>query len=292
MRQREKYGRLSEADRVEIGDRIKNGQTHAEIAAAVGCSTKSVQRLLIRTGGLAPRGRNRSPHHLTVAEREEISRGLTAGDSYRAIAGRPGRAPSTISREVAANGSRERYRAWRAERRAAGKARRPKVAKLARCPRLRRKVERLLAERRSPRQIAHRLRLDHPSDPEMRVSHETIHQSLYVQTRGALGKELTACLRTGRTRRRSPRHRPGEGRPRAWSPSRAARRDRGPGRAGPLGRGPDPGQAGDDPRSESSSSAAAATCSFRTFPAGGRPRMCAARRSSGWSRCRTSSGAR
>ncbi|WP_420636633.1 IS30 family transposase [Candidatus Palauibacter sp.] len=212
MRQREKYGRLSEADRVEIGDRIKNGQTHAEVAAAVGCSTKSVQRLLIRTGGLAPRGRNRSPHHLTVAEREEISRGLKAGDSYRLIAGRLGRAPSTISREVAANGSRERYRAWRAERRASGKARRPKVAKLARCPRLRRKVERLLAERWSPRQIAHRLRLDHPSDPEMRVSHETIYQSLYVQTRGALRKELTAYLRTGRTRRRSPRHRPGEGR--------------------------------------------------------------------------------
>ena len=114
MRQREKYGRLSEADRLEIGDRIRNGQTHAETAAAVGCSTKSVQRLLQRTGGLAPRGRHRSPHHLTVAEREEISRGLKAGDSYRLIAGRLGRAPSTISREVAANGSRERYRAWRA----------------------------------------------------------------------------------------------------------------------------------------------------------------------------------
>ena len=95
---------------------------------------------------------------------------------------------------------------------AAGKARRPKVAKLARSPRLRRKVERLLVERWSPQQIAHRLRLDHPSDPEMRVSHETIYQSLYVQTRGALRKELTACLRTGWTRRRSPRHGPGEGR--------------------------------------------------------------------------------
>ena len=189
MRKRGKYGRLSEADRLEVGARIRSGQTHAEIAAAVGCSTKSVRRLLNRTGGLPPRGRNRSPRHLTVAEREEISRGLKAGDSYRSITVRLGRAPSTISREVSANGSRERYRAWRAEERAAGKARHPKVSKLARSPRLRRKVERLLAERWSPQQIAHRLRLDHPSDPEMRVSHETIHQSLYVQTRGALGKE-------------------------------------------------------------------------------------------------------
>ena len=212
MRQRGKYGRLIEADRLEIADRIRGGQTHAEVAAAIGCSTKSIQRLLNRIGGLTPRARNRSPRQLTAAEREEISRGLKAGDSYRAIAMRLGRAPSTISREVAANGSRQRYRAWRAERRAAVKARRPKVAKLARCPRLRRKVERLLAERWSPEQIAHRLRIDHPSDPEMWVSHETIYQSLYVQTRGALRKELTAYLRTGRTRRRSPRHRPGEGR--------------------------------------------------------------------------------
>ena len=212
MRQRGKYERLSEAERLEIGDRLNGGQTHAEVAAAIGCSTKSIQRLLVRTGGLALRGRCRSLRHLTVAEREEISRGLRAGDSCRAIARRLGRAPSTISREISANGSRQRYRAWRAERRAAEKARRPKVAKLARCPRLRRKVQRLLAERWSPQQIAHRLRLDHPSDPEMHVSHETIYQSLYVQTRGALRKELTAYLRTGRTRRRSPRHRPGEGR--------------------------------------------------------------------------------
>ena len=122
MRQRGKYGRLSEADRLEVRNRIGSGQTHAEIAAAVECSTKSVQRLLKRTGGLLLRGRNRSPHHLTAAEREEISRGLRAGDSYRMIARRLGRAPSTISREVAANGSRERYRAWRAEGRAAEKA--------------------------------------------------------------------------------------------------------------------------------------------------------------------------
>ena len=198
MRKRGKYGRLSEADRLDVGARIRSRQTHAKIAAAVGCSTKSVQGLLNCTGGLPLRGRNRSPLHLTVAEREEISRGLRAGDSYRSIAGRLGRGPSTLSREVSANGSRERYRAGRAEEWAAGKTRRPKVAKLARSPRLRRKVERLLAERWSPQRIAHCLRLDHPSDPEMRVSHETIYQPLYVQTRDALRKELTAYLRTGR----------------------------------------------------------------------------------------------
>ena len=158
MRRRGKYGRLNEADRLEIADRIRGGQTHAEVAAAIRCSTKSIQRLLNRTGGLTLRARNRSPRQLSAAKREETSRGLKAGDSYRAIARHLGRAPSTISREVAANGSRQRYRAWRTERRAAVKARRPKLAKLARCPRLRRTVERLLAERRSPEHIAHRLR--------------------------------------------------------------------------------------------------------------------------------------
>ena len=97
MRRREKYGRLSEKDRLEIGDRIWSGQTHAEVAAAVGCSTKSIQRLLTCTGGLAPRGRNRSSRQLTVAEREEISRGLRAGDSFRVIARRLGRAPASTS---------------------------------------------------------------------------------------------------------------------------------------------------------------------------------------------------
>ena len=85
MRQRGKYGRLIEADRLEIADRIRGGQTHAEVATAIGCSTKSIQRLLNRTGGLTPQARNRSPRQLTAAEREEISRGLKAGDSYRAI---------------------------------------------------------------------------------------------------------------------------------------------------------------------------------------------------------------
>jgi len=113
-----------------------------------------------------------------------------------------GRSPSTVSREVAANGGRQKYRAWRAEESAARRARRPKAAKLNRCPRLRAEVERLLAERWSPEQIAHRLVHDHPEDQEMRVSHETIYRSLFVQARGTLRKELVACLRSGRARRR------------------------------------------------------------------------------------------
>ena len=204
MRGRSDTGRrLSDVERWEIRTRIAAGATHWETAEAVGCSTKTVQLLLKKTGGLPPRTVVRSPLRLSLCEREEISRGLKAGDSYRAIARCLGRAPSTVSREVAANGSRSRYRAWRAERRAIQEARRPKAAKLVRCSRLRAQVERLLAQRWSPEQIAHRLALDHPLDPEMRVSHETIYRSLFVQTRGALRKELTACLRSGRTRRRS-----------------------------------------------------------------------------------------
>ena len=95
------------------------------------------------------------------------------------------------------------YRAWRAEETAARRMRRPKPAKLATHPRLRREVERRLAERWSPQQIAARLVCDYPDDPEMRVSHETIYRSLFVQARGALRKELVACLRTGRAQRRS-----------------------------------------------------------------------------------------
>ena len=195
--------RLSGAERVALLARVAAGDTHAMAAAAIGCSTKSIQRLFVHTGGLAPRRRGRSPLRLSLGEREEISRGLEAGASSRAIARRLSRAPSTITRDVAANGGRTGYRAWQAERRAEAHARRPKLAKLARCARLRTAVERGLAVRWSPEQIAQRLRLDHPTDPEMRVSHETIYRSLFVQTRGALRRELAACLRTGRTQRKT-----------------------------------------------------------------------------------------
>src|SRR3954471_2895765 len=158
-----------------------------------------------RTGGFRPRARERAPLRLSAAEREELSRGLLAGDSLRQMSTRLGRAPSTISREVTRNGGRIAYRAWRAEKTCASRGRRPKHSKLAVHPRLRREVERRLAERWSPQQIAARLVRDYPNDPDMRVSHETIYRSLFVQARGALRKELTACLRTGRTQRRPPK---------------------------------------------------------------------------------------
>jgi len=196
---------LTEAEAAEVQRRVREGGTHAAAAAAVGCCAKSVQRLLRRTGGLKPRGRPRARLRLSVAEREEISRGLLAQESGRVIAGRLGRAPSTISRDIAANGGPARYRAWRADERAIRLARRPKPAKLAQCVRLRHEVQRRLAERWSPQQIAARLVCDYPDDAEMRVSHETIYRSLFVQARGALRRELTRCLRSGRARRKPHR---------------------------------------------------------------------------------------
>jgi IS30 family transposase len=193
--------RLSQADRSEIERRIWGGETFAAAAAAVGCSTKSIQRFMALTGGLRPR-RQRSPRRLSVSDREELSRGLVAGDSLRSIAIRLGRAPSTISREVAWTGNRSQYRAWRAEEEATQRARRPKIEKLALDARLCRAVERGLRAHWSPQQISARLVRDYPDDLGMRVSHETIYKSLFVQARGALRKELTACLRTGRTQRR------------------------------------------------------------------------------------------
>ena len=193
---------LGVEERLELHRRIQAGESFESAGLAVGCSRKTIQRLLDRSGGLVPRPRVRSSLRLSLAEREELSRGLLAGESFRVIAAGLGRAPSTISREVAANGGRVRYRAWRGERRADQQARRPKVAKLASCARLRREVERRLDQRWSPEQITNRLAVEFPDDPEMRVSHETIYQSLYIQARGALRKELTASLRTGRQRRR------------------------------------------------------------------------------------------
>ena len=194
--------RLTSRERSELLRRVRAGETHGSAAAAVGCSSKSVQRLLARTGGIKSRAKPRSPLRLSLAEREEISRGLLAGESRRVIAARLGRAPSTVAREVTTAGGEKAYRAWRADERARRRARRPKRAKLVASPRLRREVQRLLEQRWSPQQIAARLVIDYPDDPEMRVSHETIYQSLFVQSRGALRKELIRCLRTGRAQRR------------------------------------------------------------------------------------------
>jgi IS30 family transposase len=143
---------------------------------------------------------------LSLAEREEISRGLAGGESLRGIAARLGRAPSTVAREVKVNGGRRRYRACRADVDALARARRPKPSKLATCERLRAVVEARLEQRWSPQQIAGWLPLAFPDDPEMRVSHETIYLSLFVQARGALRKELTRYLRSGHATRRPLGH--------------------------------------------------------------------------------------
>jgi len=146
--------------------------------------------------------------YLLVAEREEISLGIARGESARAIARGLGRSASTVSREIDRNGGRDGYRAHRAQVAAWERARRPKVAKLAEAANseLRKQVQARLLDGWSPEQISARLVVEFPDRPEMRVSHETIYQSLYVQSRGALRRELTACLRTGRALRK-PRRR-------------------------------------------------------------------------------------
>ncbi len=189
-------------EREEILRRVLVGERTAEVAVAMGRSRSTIDAVVFDAGGIPPRRARRSELRLSLGEREEISRGLVAGLSLRAIAAGLGRAPSTVSREVASAGGGGVYRAWHAERLAAGRARRPKPRKLALNAPLRARVEALLALRWSPQQIAARLRHDHPDQPEMWVSHETIYQSLFVQGRGALRAELARCLRTGRAKRR------------------------------------------------------------------------------------------
>ena len=150
-------------------------------------------------------GRRARPR-LSLADREEISRGLSVGEPLRAVARRLGRAPSTISREVKANGGRSHYRAVRAHHGAYERARRPKTPKLLAGP-LCAQVTVWLEQWWSPEEIARRLRIEFPDDETMHVSHETIYQSLFVQGRGELRRELSRCLRTGRAERR-PRGRP------------------------------------------------------------------------------------
>lgn len=192
---------ITAGERMTIRRRIAAGERPKDVARQFNRSEGAIHRVLREAGGLAPRLEHRSELRLALAEREELSCGLRTGESLRSIARRLGRSPSTIVREVARNGGRTAYRAWRAEHEAARRARRPKRAKLARNPALRAKVEALLEQDWSPQQIAWQLRREAPDDEEMRVSHETIYQSLFVQGRGALRRELAAHLRTRRTRR-------------------------------------------------------------------------------------------
>ena len=196
------YRRLSAADEDEIWARLRTGYAAKPTARALGLSTGTVRAYLVRCGGIRPDPRRRSSGRLSLAEREEISRGLAAGRSLRSIAAGLGRAPSTISREVTVHGGRGRYRAAPADQQAWSKARRPKTCKLATAPTLRAIVGEKLQQQWSPQQIAGWLKTTYPDHPEMQVSHETIYRTLFIQSRGALRKELTAHLRTGRVIRR------------------------------------------------------------------------------------------
>ena len=200
-----RYPKLTPEDRKRIISMAADGARAVDIAREVCRSRGFVHAVIKQAGGPIRRcDWNPSPARLSAGERESIRSGLEAGDSFRSIAARLGRAPSTVSREVGANGGRSGYQGWRAHRRAADLARRPKTPKLVACPRLRAVVEEWLGEQLwSPVQISTQLRLEFPDDPMMRVSPETIYQSIYVQGRGALRKELAACLRTGRAIRRS-----------------------------------------------------------------------------------------
>jgi IS30 family transposase len=192
---------LSAAEQDEVWRRWRQGESLRLIARRLGKRGPSVRAFVLQSGGVQRQPPRRAPRCLGMAEREEISRGVAAGEPCRQIAARLGRAPSTVSRELARNGGRHHYRAQAADAAAYQRALRPKPAKLVLRPRLRSVVEAKLALRWSPEQIAGWLSLAYPQDPVMRVSHETIYLSLFVQSRGALRGELQRCLRTGRAMR-------------------------------------------------------------------------------------------
>ena len=193
---------LTVQEKAEIWRAYRAGASLRSISRTLGRTMEALRTLVAATGGRPPLVPRRSARWLVLAEREEISRGIVAGHSCRLIGGRIRRAGSTVSREIARNGGRRHYRACQAERAAPSRARRPKAAKLVACPRLRQVVEAKLASRWSPQQIAGWLTRAYPDDRELRVSHETIYMSLFVQPRGALRKELTRYLRSRRMVRR------------------------------------------------------------------------------------------
>jgi len=202
---------LTTAEKERLAELVAAGTPFGEICEAIGRDRWTTRRNIDYLARRPPPAPKRSPLRLSLAEREEISRGVAAGESLRSIAKRLGRAPSTVSREVAANGGGRRYRAVVADRAALRRARRPKPAKLVMHPELCAVVEAKLELRWSPQQISGWLSETYPDRPEMWVSHETIYLSLFVQSRGALRKELTRYLRSGQATRRSRGHRSYDG---------------------------------------------------------------------------------
>ena len=182
----------------EFWDRYAAGETAAMLARRFRKGTPATNERIRRAGGIRPTIPCRAQRHLTLEEREEISRGLAAGLSLREIARRLGRDPSTVCREVDNNGGRTNYRAAKADKQAEQRRRRPQVCKLESSPTLCQVVRDKLNENWSPEQIAGWLQREYPDDQEMWVSHETIYRTLFIQSRGALKRELTAHLRTRR----------------------------------------------------------------------------------------------
>jgi transposase, IS30 family len=201
-RRRKRYRWLCPADRERVLDRLRAGDAVLEIAAAFDVGKMTVYRIRDHAALVAGRVSD-SGWRLSYEERAQIAARLELEQGVREIAGALGRSPSTISRELARNGGRERYRSVRAEQRAQWCARRPKASKLSGAPRLLAAVERGLEGLWSPEQISARLKEEHPDDEVMRISHETIYRSLYVQSRGELRWQLTQKLRSGRGTRRA-----------------------------------------------------------------------------------------
>jgi IS30 family transposase len=191
------------AQRAEIWDRWQRGESLTSIGRLFDRPSSCIYNMLAPTGGIRPPPRHRSRLALSLAEREEISRGIARDLSLRAIAVRLGRAPSTLSREVNRNGGLQHYRASRVDQAAWDRVHRPKPCKLAREPALSRLVASKLRAHWSPAQIAGWLKRTYPEHENRQVSHETIYRSLFIQARGALKKELQQHLRSQRAIRRS-----------------------------------------------------------------------------------------
>jgi IS30 family transposase len=199
----QRRSRFSPTQITDVWRRWKAGQSLHDIGRAYGKPHPSIRCVLLPGGGIAPAARRRSRLALALGEREDISRGIASGLSIREMAGRLGRAASTVSREITRHGGRAAYRAHDADRQAWVSALRPKRCLLA----LNRKLRDIVASKLildwSPEQISGWLKIQHPDDESLRVSHETIYRSLFIQARGVLKKELMDHLRSKRRMRRS-----------------------------------------------------------------------------------------
>jgi IS30 family transposase len=201
--QRVRRSRMTDGDKAAIWERWKRGESLSEIGRAINRIPGAVFHVVRARGGVPPAPRCRSERALTAGDREEISRGLAAGISFSQIGVRLGRPTSTVSREVGRHGGRRSYRAAVADTETWNRALRPQRCRLAQHPALRARVAEKLEADWSPQQIAGWLKRTYPKDPDMRVSHETIYLSLFVQSRGVLKQALIRHLRRRKTMRRS-----------------------------------------------------------------------------------------